>query len=42
MGYWVDDKPHGRGSQILENGAKYVGDFKNGAKHGECVYQWAD
>ena len=29
-GYWKDDRPHGNGVQILEDGSIYQGEFVNG------------
>jgi len=38
----MDDLQHGNGIEILEDGSKYTGEFRNGKKHGTGEYAWAD
>ena len=33
-GYWIQNRPHGKGKQKLKNGSVYEGEFKNGSKDG--------
>jgi hypothetical protein len=42
-GEWQNDKPHGQGVEVQNNGDKYVGPFVNGRKHGVvCEYKWSN
>jgi len=34
VGYYKNDRPHGRGTFTWDNGTYYVGDFKGGRPHG--------
>jgi len=33
---------HGKGTEELEDGSKYEGEFRDGKKQGYGVYEWAD
>ena len=34
-GDWINDKPEGNGKYIYENGEYYLGQYKNGKRHGK-------
>ncbi len=36
-GEWKEDKLSGNGTLIWKNGQKYVGEFKDGLRHGEGI-----
>ena len=40
LGYWVDDKREGEGTNNYRNGNMYKGNFKKGKKEGDGIYQW--
>ena len=33
-------RPHGRGTMTWEDGARIVGEFREGEPHGHCVETW--
>ena len=39
---WVNDVQQGQGEETWVDGAKYVGQYKDGMKNGYGVYVWAD
>ena len=43
MGYWKNDKFHGKGElKLIDENAKYIGEWKDGQMHGKGVYFFAD
>jgi hypothetical protein len=40
---WKDDKQHGQGKEIWNNGAEtYEGEFVDGKKNGKGKFSWSD
>ena len=42
FGEFKDDKAHGKGTFIYQDGSKYFGEFVNGKQNGQGTYTWAD
>lgn len=41
-GFWKDDKQHGHGVEEWPDGAKYVGEYFEGAKNGKGILNFPD
>ena len=39
-GHWVDDMPQGKAREIYSSVSFYEGNFTDGEKNGEGIYQW--
>ena len=40
LGYWLNDKREGKGTNNYSNGDIYEGEYKNGKKEGKGTYKW--
>lgn len=41
-GEWMQDKKHGKGREVMEDGCVYEGEYKDGVRHGEGKYTFED
>ena len=41
-GHWENDKQHGMGVEVWQDGAKYEGDYVRGRKQGKGKFEWGD